>query len=180
MKFFFKNDHMGPSFQIFLIFQLLSGGVTNLFSCTKLLVVTCRRVENYFIPSDSHTLWENGLFVGWGECKYCDFSTLWHFYFFHFPDLSVCFSAKFQQLGMESVSNVYLWPILLSPGNNGVFTGVFTRRCAACEDAGQAAYSQRAVISCQNHRNVACHPVYMQRVHSYSHTHSQKLDILSV
>ncbi len=39
MEFFSKNDQMGPVFQIFFIFQLLSGGVTNLFSCTKLSVV---------------------------------------------------------------------------------------------------------------------------------------------
>ncbi len=51
--------------------------------------------------------------------------------------------------------------------NNDVFTGVFTCQRVTCEDAGQAAYSQlclhvtgeydrqQAVISCQNHRNVA-------------------------
>ncbi len=77
-------------------------------------------------------------------------------------------------------------------GINGVFKGVFNRRCAACEDAGQAAYSQlrllitgkynrqQAVNSCQNHRNVARHPVYTQQVNSYSHTRSQKLEISSV
>ncbi len=53
---------------------------------------------------------------------------------------------------------------------------VFTCRCVACEDAGRAAYSrlrlhvtdeydrQQAGFSCQNHRNVARHPVYTQRV----------------
>ncbi len=55
MNFFFKNDQMGPLFQIFLIFQLLSGGVTNLFSCTKLFVVPWRRVVNYVIATVSHT-----------------------------------------------------------------------------------------------------------------------------
>ncbi len=76
--------------------------------------------------------------------------------------------------------------------NNGVFTDVFTYRHAACEDTERAAYSQlhlqvtgeynrqQAVISSQNHRNVECHPVYTQQVHSYSHTRSQKLEILSV
>ncbi len=73
--------------------------------------------------------------------------------------------------------------------NNGVFTGVFTCRCAACEDAGRAAYSQlrlhitgeynrqQAGISSQTTDYVARHPVYAQRVHSYSRTRSQKLEI---
>ncbi len=47
------------------------------------------------------------------KCQNCDFSTFW--------SLSVCFSANFQQLGMELVSNVYLWPTLPSPGNNSTF-----------------------------------------------------------
>ncbi len=59
---------------------------------------------------------------------------------------------------------------------SGVFTGVFTCRHIACEDPDWAAYSQlhlhvtgeynrqQAGISCQNHRNVACHPVYTQQV----------------
>ncbi len=55
MKFFFRNDQIGPLFQVFLIFQLLSGEVINLFSCAKLLVVTCRRVVNYVVATDSHT-----------------------------------------------------------------------------------------------------------------------------
>ncbi len=55
--------------------------------------------------------------------------------------------------------------------------GVFTYQRVACEEnAGRAAYSQlrlhvtgeynhqQACISCQNYRNVALHPVYMQRV----------------
>ncbi len=45
-----------------------------------------------------------------------------HFEFFHFWDLSVCFSANFQQLGMELISNVFLWPILPFPGNNSILT----------------------------------------------------------
>ncbi len=52
--------------------------------------------------------------------------------------------------------------------------GVFTYRCVACEEAGRVAYSQLLLhttgeyncqqggISCQNHRNVARHPVYTQ------------------
>ncbi len=54
---------MDPLFLVFLIFQLLSGGVTNLFSYTELLVVTCKRVVNYVIATDSHTRWENGFFL---------------------------------------------------------------------------------------------------------------------
>ncbi len=42
------------------------------------------------------------------------------FTFFHSSDLSARFLAIFQQFGMESVSNVYLLPILLSPGNNSI------------------------------------------------------------
>ncbi len=63
MKFFFKNDQMDSLFQIFLIFQLLFGGLINQFSCTKLLVVTCRRVVNYVVVTDSHTWWGNGFFL---------------------------------------------------------------------------------------------------------------------
>ncbi len=73
---------------------------------------------------------------------------------------------------------------------NGVFTGVFTYCRVACEDAGRAAYShvrlyvtdeynhQEAGISSPTTEYVACHPVYTQRVHSYSR--SQKLEISSV
>ncbi len=61
--------------------------------------------------------------------------------------------------------------VTVSP-NNGVFTGIFTCRRVAREDAERAVYSrlhlhvtgeynrQQAGISCQNHRNVAHHPVY--------------------
>ncbi len=57
---------------------------------------------------------------------------------------------------------------------NGVFTGVFTCQHVACEDAGQAAYSQlrlyitgkynhqQAGISSQTIEYVARHPVYTQ------------------
>ncbi len=93
MKFFFKNDQMGPLFQIFLIFQLLSGGVINLSYCTK-LVVTCRRVVNYVIAIDLHTKWGNGFFFR----KNCDFSTFWNFHFFHFSDLSL-FLSEFSTVG---------------------------------------------------------------------------------
>ncbi len=67
---------------------------------------------------------------------------------------------------------------------------VFTCRCVACEDAGRAVHSQllllitgeynrqQAGISSQTTEYVARHPVYTQRVHSYSR--SQKLEILSV
>ncbi len=70
--------------------------------------------------------------------------------------------------------------------------GVFTCRCVACEDAGQAAYSQlrlhptgeynpqQAGISSQTTEYVAHHPVYTQRVHSYSRIRSQKLEISSM
>ncbi len=120
MNFFLKNYRIGPLYQIFLIFQLLSGGVTNLFSCTKLLVVTCRRVINYIVATDSHTWWGNGFFlvksVKW------DFSIFWNFHFFHFSNLSVRFSANFQLFGMELVSNVNLWPILPSSSNNSIST----------------------------------------------------------
>ncbi len=44
------------------------------------------------------------------------------FSLFHFLYLSVCFSANFQQLEMELVSNVPLWPTLPSPGNNSIST----------------------------------------------------------
>ncbi len=60
--FFFKRDQMDPLFQIFLIFQLLSEGVTNLLSCSQSLVVTRRRVIICLIATDSHTWWENGFF----------------------------------------------------------------------------------------------------------------------
>ncbi len=74
--------------------------------------------------------------------------------------------------------------------NDGVFSGVFTCRLVACEDAGQAVYSQlhlhvtgeynrqQVGISSQTTEYVAHHPVYRQRVHSYSC--SQKLEISSV
>ncbi len=74
--------------------------------------------------------------------------------------------------------------------NNGVFTGVFTCRCVACEDAGRATYSQlclyvtseynrqQAGISSQTTEYVARHPIYTQQIHSYSR--SQKLEISSV
>ncbi len=73
---------------------------------------------------------------------------------------------------------------------NVVFTGVFTCRHVACEDAGRAAYNQlrllvtgeynrqQAGISSQISEYVARHPVYTQRVHSY--LRSQKLEISSV
>ncbi len=71
--------------------------------------------------------------------------------------------------------------MIVVPGaNNRVFMGIFTCWCIACEDAGQATYSQlclyvtgkynhqQAGISSQTAEYVACHPVYTQRVHSYS------------
>ncbi len=73
---------------------------------------------------------------------------------------------------------------------NSVYTDVFTCQHVACEGAGWAAYSQlrlhvtgeynrqQAGISSQTSEYVARHPVYTQRVHSYSR--SQKLEILSV
>ncbi len=87
---------------------------------------------------------------------------------------------------------LFLSIITLKDHNNGVFTGIFTRQCVACEDAGRAAYSQlrshitgeynrqQAGISSQTTEYVARHPVYTQRVHSYSRTRSQNLEILSV
>ncbi len=56
------------------------------------------------------------------KCWNCDFSTFWNFHFFHFSDSSVCFSKNFQQLGMKLVWNIYLQPILHSPGNNSILT----------------------------------------------------------
>ncbi len=114
MKFFFKNDHMGPLFLIFLIFQLYSGGVINLFSYTKLLVVTCRRVVNYVI-ADSHSWWGNGFFLE--KMLKLWFLNILKLSLFPVFNLSVCFSA-----GMEVVSNVCLQPILPSPGNNSIST----------------------------------------------------------
>ncbi len=60
------------------------------------------------------------------------------------------------------------------------------------EDTGRAAYSQlrlrvtgeynlqQAGISSQTIKYVARHPVYTLRVHSYSRTRAQKLEILSL
>ncbi len=56
------------------------------------------------------------------KCLNCDFSTFWNFQFFHFLDLTVCYSANFQKLGKELVLNVYLCPILPSPDNNSIQT----------------------------------------------------------
>ncbi len=86
-------------------------------------------------------------------------------------------------MGRKAVGKVWCWKKFSMSKNynqkfdiNGVFTGIFTCRHVACEDAGRAAYSQlrlhitgecnqqQAGISCQNHRNVARRPVYMQRV----------------
>ncbi len=73
-----------------------------------------------------------------------------------------------------------------------VFTGVFTCQRLTGEDAGRAAYSllrlhvtgeynhQQAGISSQTTEYVARYPVYTQRVHLYSRTRSQKLELLSV
>ncbi len=73
---------------------------------------------------------------------------------------------------------------------NSVFTSVFTWWRVACKDAGRAAYSQlhlhvtgeyncqQAGIRSQTTEYVARHPVYTQRVHSYSR--SQKFEISSV
>ncbi len=52
----------------------------------------------------------------------CDISSFSNFHFFNFSDLSASFSANFQLLGMELVSNVYLWSIPPSPGNNSFST----------------------------------------------------------
>ncbi len=56
------------------------------------------------------------------KCQNCNFSTFWNFHFFYFSNLRVCFSVHFQQLGIEFVSNVYLWPKLPFPGNNSIST----------------------------------------------------------
>ncbi len=97
---------MGPLFQIFLIFQLLPGGVTNVFSCTKFLVVSCRRDVNYVIVTNSHTWWGKAFF--WKQMLKLDFLNF-EIFIFSFFRLK-CLSTKSQQ-GMELVSNVYLWPI---------------------------------------------------------------------
>ncbi len=62
------------------------------------------------------------MFFFWKKMLNCDFSKFWNYYFFDFSDVSVGFSANSQSLGMELVSNVYLWPILPSPGNNSIST----------------------------------------------------------
>ncbi len=76
--------------------------------------------------------------------------------------------------------------------NNGVFTAVFIHRHAACEDAGQAAYSQsylhvtgeynyqQAGISCYNYRMLHAVHFTCSKSHLYSHRRSQKLKYLSV
>ncbi len=73
-------------------------------------------------------------------------------------------SSTLWYLGMHLDCGLAFWQYI-----NGVFTGVFTCWRAACEDAGPAEYSQlhlhvtgdynrqQAVISCQNHWNVAHH-----------------------
>ncbi len=98
MTFFFKSDWVVPLFQIFLIFQLLSKGVTNLFSCTKLLVVTCRKSVNYVTATDSHAWWGNGFFLGGGELKlrFLNILKFLHFLFFRFKCLFLSEFSTFE------------------------------------------------------------------------------------
>ncbi len=121
-NFFPMNHQIGPLFQIFLIFQLLFGGVTNLFSCTKVvggyLQKSCKLCHSHWFTY----MMRKWLFSGKIMLKLRYFSTFWNFHFLHFSDLSIYFSANFQLLGMELVSNIYLWPILPSPGNNFIST----------------------------------------------------------
>ncbi len=101
---------MGPSFQIFLIFQLLSGGVTNLFSYIKLLLDTCRRVINYVVATDSHTWWENGIFLE-KNVKILISQHFEIFTFFHFSYSSVCSQQIFNSWGWNW-SQMFTYPHL--------------------------------------------------------------------
>ncbi len=117
MKFFSRRTKWA-FYSKFFSFSNFCLEVTNLFSCTKLLVVTRRRVVNYVTDTDSHTWGGNGFFL---ENKLL-FLNILKFSLFHFSNLSVYYSANFQQLGTELILNVYLWPILPSPGNNSIPT----------------------------------------------------------
>ncbi len=128
-KIVFKNDQMGPLFQIFLIFQLLSGGVTNLFSCTKLLVgylqKSCKLCHSHWFTY----MTRKWLFF-WGKNMLnLRFLNILKFSLFSFFTFKFCFSVNFQLLGMELVSDVYLLPILTSPDNNSISTGPLLIKC---------------------------------------------------
>ncbi len=101
---------MGPLFQIFLIFQLLFGGGYKPIFLHKVVngywQKSCKLCNSHWFAY----MMRKWLFSG-QKCQ----NIFWNFHCFHFTDLSVCFSANFQLLGTELVSNVYVWPILPSP-----------------------------------------------------------------
>ncbi len=122
VKFFFKNDQMGPSFQIFLIFRLWSGGVTNLSSSTKLFVVTCKKVVNYAIATNSHTWWGNGFFFFFRKKLKLWFFNILNFSPFSFFRFKCLFLSKFLTVGDGIGIKCLLMLILPYLGNNFIST----------------------------------------------------------
>ncbi len=67
---------------------------------------------------------------------------------------------------------------------NGVFTGVFTCRCVACEDAGRAAYSQLHLhVTGKYYRQqtgISCQTTEMLHAVLFTHSESQCLSTMNM
>ncbi len=97
MKFFLRPTKWTLYSKSFFIFQLLSGEVTNLFFCTKFLVVTCRRVVNYVIAADTH-MTRKWLFF-WKKILKLRFVYILKFSLFPFFRFKCLFLSKFSTVG---------------------------------------------------------------------------------